>query len=146
MQLNQLETGVLFRNEKPHVKSVHAYFPSVAVLPDGSLIGLYSLGEAFEAVNLQMHWSRSFDQGQTWEYQGQLNPETTDRLTSTFGRVTITPDGELLANLIRYDRTAHPDEGLSFSDVKEAAEAIRALLDRVGLDSIPMVTGGKGFT
>ncbi|MBN72563.1 MAG: hypothetical protein CME32_25195 [Gimesia sp.] len=113
MQLNQLETGVLFRNEKPHVKSVHAYFPSVAVLPDGSLIGLFSLGEAFEAVNLQMHWSRSFDQGQTWEYQGQLNPETTDRLTSTFGRVTITPDGELLANLIRYDRTAHPEEGLS---------------------------------
>ncbi|WP_145455589.1 sialidase family protein [Gimesia panareensis] len=113
MQLNQLETGVLFRNEKPHVKSVHAYFPSVAVLPDGSLIGLFAQGEAFEAVNLQMHWSRSFDQGQTWEYQGQLNPETTDRLTSTFGRVTTTPDGELLANLIRYDRSAHPDEGLS---------------------------------
>lgn len=37
-----------------------------------------------------------------------------------------------------------PDEGLSFSDVKEAAEAICALLDRVGLGSVPMVTGGKG--
>ncbi|VVT13303.1 DNA ligase D [Hoeflea sp. EC-HK425] len=37
-----------------------------------------------------------------------------------------------------------PDEGLSFSDVKEAAEAIRALLDRVVLDCVPMVTGGKG--
>jgi bifunctional non-homologous end joining protein LigD len=37
-----------------------------------------------------------------------------------------------------------PDEGLSFSHVKEAAEDIRALLDRVGLSSVPMVTGGKG--
>ncbi|QDU49181.1 sialidase family protein [Gimesia panareensis] len=116
MQLNQLETGVLFRNSMPHVKSVHAYFPSVAVLSDGSLLGLFSLGEAFEAVNLQLHWSRSIDQGQTWHYQGQLNPATPDRLTSTFGRVTTTPDWELLANLIRYDRSAHPDEGLSNPD------------------------------
>ncbi|QDV49693.1 sialidase family protein [Gimesia fumaroli] len=113
MPLNQLETGILFRNEKPHVKSVHAYFPSVAVLSDGTLVSTYMLGEAFEATNLQMHWSRSHDQGQTWDHQGQLNPPTTDRVTSTFGRVATTPDGELIANLIRYDRSEHPDEGLS---------------------------------
>lgn len=37
-----------------------------------------------------------------------------------------------------------PDEGLSFSDVKAAAKDVRKLLSDIGLDSLPMVTGGKG--
>jgi bifunctional non-homologous end joining protein LigD len=37
-----------------------------------------------------------------------------------------------------------PDEGLSFSDVKAGARDIRKLLTDIGLDSVPMVTGGKG--
>ncbi|MDF1610301.1 DNA ligase D [Hoeflea sp. YIM 152468] len=37
-----------------------------------------------------------------------------------------------------------PDEGLSFSDVKAAAKDIEKLLTAIGLDSLPMVTGGKG--
>lgn len=37
-----------------------------------------------------------------------------------------------------------PDEGLSFSDVKAVAKDIRKLLTTIGLDSVPMVTGGKG--
>lgn len=37
-----------------------------------------------------------------------------------------------------------PDEGLEFTRVVEAAQAVRRLLDRLGLASIPMVTGGKG--
>lgn len=113
MPLQQRETGILFRNEKPHVKSVHAYFPSLAVFPDGALISTYVLGEAFEAVNLQMHWSRSTDQGRTWTHQGQLNPPTVNQITSAFGRINTTPSGELVVNLIRYDRSQHPDEGLS---------------------------------
>lgn len=112
MQLNNLETGILFKNAKPHVKSVHAYFPSVAALPDGSLLAMYMLGEAFEAVNLNVHLSRSFDQGQTWKYQGPLCTEVPNRTTSTFGRLTITDDGELIANLIRFDRTNHFNQGL----------------------------------
>ncbi|QDV17600.1 hypothetical protein Pan153_22530 [Gimesia panareensis] len=46
MQLNQLETGVLFRNVKPHVKSVHAYFPSTALLPDGILVMWSCMGSS----------------------------------------------------------------------------------------------------
>lgn len=37
-----------------------------------------------------------------------------------------------------------PDEGLPFSDVKAAASDVRKLLEDVGLQSLPMVTGGKG--
>ena len=37
-----------------------------------------------------------------------------------------------------------PDEGLPFSDVKAAAGDVRTLLEDVGLQGMPMVTGGKG--
>ncbi|MCZ4290729.1 non-homologous end-joining DNA ligase [Hoeflea alexandrii] len=37
-----------------------------------------------------------------------------------------------------------PDEGLPFSDVKAAASDVRKLLEDVGLQGMPMVTGGKG--
>jgi bifunctional non-homologous end joining protein LigD len=37
-----------------------------------------------------------------------------------------------------------PDEGVRFRDVIEAARDLRKRLERVGLKSFPMVTGGKG--
>jgi bifunctional non-homologous end joining protein LigD len=37
-----------------------------------------------------------------------------------------------------------PDEGLDFVHVREAAKAMRGMLKEVGLQSFPMVTGGKG--
>jgi bifunctional non-homologous end joining protein LigD len=37
-----------------------------------------------------------------------------------------------------------PDEGLPFSDVTAAAREVGEFLGGIGLDSIPMVTGGKG--
>ncbi|MBX3573041.1 MAG: DNA ligase D [Mesorhizobium sp.] len=37
-----------------------------------------------------------------------------------------------------------PDEGLGFADVRDAAFDLRDRLDRIGLKTVPMVTGGKG--
>ncbi len=37
-----------------------------------------------------------------------------------------------------------PDASLSFSDVREAAQEVRDLLQTLGLASVPMVSGGKG--
>lgn len=37
-----------------------------------------------------------------------------------------------------------PDEGLSFANVRDAADEMRARLKDIGLESFPMVTGGKG--
>ena len=36
-----------------------------------------------------------------------------DRLTTEFGRLSVTEDGGLVAVLVRADRTDHPDEGLA---------------------------------
>jgi bifunctional non-homologous end joining protein LigD len=55
--------------------------------------------------------------------------------------------GSLTAMLETPDRLVFdidPDEGLPFSDVKAAASDVRKLLGDVGLQGMPMVTGGKG--
>jgi len=111
--LSNVSTGVLYRNPKPHVKSVHAYFPSVAAMANGELLATYVLGEAFEATNLRTHVARSGDGGQTWQDEGLIYPGRTDRLMSDGGKMSIAPDGELIVNLVRHDRTEHPDEGLT---------------------------------
>ena len=38
-----------------------------------------------------------------------------------------------------------PDEALSFADVRDAAETIAELLQQLGLETFPMLTGGKGI-
>ena len=44
-------TGLIYRNPKPHVRSVHAYFPSVVPVANGELLATLVLGDAFEASN-----------------------------------------------------------------------------------------------
>jgi sialidase-1 len=108
-----IRTGVLYRNPNAHVKSVHAYFPSVVQLPSGKMLGLYTLGEAFESVNLRVHLSESTDDGETWKQLAPPAPLPADALVSESGRVTVTDDGELIALLVRHDRSAHPELGLA---------------------------------
>lgn len=113
-----IESNLIFRNPRPHVKSIHAYFPSVAVLPDGQMAATYTLGEAFESVDAQLHAARSSDFGDTWRDAGPICRPTTDRITSLFGRLAVavnaeTATAELIAIILRSDRTDHPDHGLT---------------------------------
>src|SRR5687768_9798517 len=115
-QIKCESTGLIYRNPKPHVRSVHAYFPSVVAMDNGELLAMVVLGEAFEAANLHTHVARSRDQGETWELEGPIYPGTTDRLTSDSSRITALPGGEVVAFLVRADRTGHPDEGLASAE------------------------------
>lgn len=111
--INILDTGLIYRNPIPHVRSVHACFPSVALLANGEMLATLTLGEAFEAANCHAHVSRSKDMGQTWTLEGPIYPGTRGRLTSDSARLTALPDGEVVAYLLRADRTDHPHEGLA---------------------------------
>ncbi|MCX7706295.1 MAG: glycoside hydrolase [bacterium] len=108
-----VDTGVLYSNSVPHVKSIHAYFPSVVQIPDGKLIAVYALGEAFEALNLHTHYSFSSDCGKTWHYAGQIQNKIRGKLTSDTSRITIGPDREIVVLMNVYDRTEHLEEGLT---------------------------------
>ena len=97
-----LTTGILYRNPKPHVKSIHAYFPSVVVMPRGQMVAIYALGEAFEATNLHTYLARSSDGGQTWEQVniGLTNTDIKSLTVTSAEPVTVyvgTADGKLFA-------------------------------------------------
>jgi hypothetical protein len=106
-------TGLIYRNPKSHVRSIHAYFPSVAVMANGEMLATIVLGEAFEATNLRTHVCRSTDNGENWQLEGPIYPGTGKRLTSDCCRLTVLPDGEVVVLMMRYDRTDHSDEGLT---------------------------------
>ena len=107
-----LGTGLIYRNPKPHLHAVHAYFPSVVQLTNGELLCSLVLGEAFDAENCHTYVARSTDLGQTWRLEGRIYPGTTDRLTSDATRLTALPDGGAVAFMVRSDRTSHPTRAL----------------------------------
>ncbi|MBU2494956.1 MAG: sialidase family protein [Candidatus Omnitrophota bacterium] len=108
-----LKTGLIYRNPKPHVHSVHAYFPLVVQMDNGELLATLVLGEAFEAANCRTHLARSRDNGETWQMEGCIYPGTEGRLTSDSSRITFLPGGEVVVFMVRHDRTDYPEEGLT---------------------------------
>ncbi|MEQ8403652.1 MAG: non-homologous end-joining DNA ligase [Oceanicaulis sp.] len=64
-----------------------------------------------------------------------------------FGALELHPWGSTIDDIERPERIIFdldPDEGLDFSDVKDAARDIKDLLESAGLSPYPMLTGGKG--
>lgn len=110
--LSSIETGILFRNKVPHLKSRHAYFPSVVELPNGNMVASFVIGEAFEALDLSTYISISEDGGKSWSEARPLEIED-DRLISSVGRLTVLDDGSLVCMLAYYIRDDHPAEGLA---------------------------------
>jgi len=106
-----INTGLIYRNPKPHVRAVHALFPSVVRLNDGEMLATFALAEAFEAANMHTHFSRSQDGGESWELEGELYQR--QPLTSDAARITALPDGQIVALVCEADRSEHPDEGLT---------------------------------
>lgn len=111
--ISKLKTGILYRNPIPHVRSEHAYFPSVALMDNGEMLASVVLGEAFEAVNLHSWVFRSKDMGETWKREAPLLDPLEGRPTSDFARITAFPGGEIAAFVIRHDRSGRTDEGLT---------------------------------
>src|SRR5579862_4190083 len=113
VNIQVVNSGLIYRNPRPHVRSIHAYFPSVVSLPNGEMAATVCLGEAFEATNLHTVLLRSRDDGMTWELEGRLSTDVPDRLTTDSSRIAVLPDGEIAAFMVRHDRTEHPDEGFT---------------------------------
>ncbi len=108
-----VNSGLIYKNPKPHVKSIHSYFPSVVSMSNGEMLATIALGEAFESVDSHTYVCRSADNGENWTLEGRIYPGTPERLTSDYARLTYLGDGELVVFMVRSDRSEHPDEGLT---------------------------------
>ena len=107
-----IETGLIYRNPKPHLYSRQASFPSLALLPNGEMLAAFGVGAGFESADNHTELSRSLDGGRSWTLAGAVFNEGAARPTSSNVRISRMPDGELVANGIRAARWRE-DEGLS---------------------------------
>lgn len=109
-------TGLVYRNPSPHVKSRHAYFPSIVSMGGGKFVASMDIGEAFEAVNARSHVCHSDDNGKTWSVPvSVLNPDESKFKVSTTMRTSRLPDGSLMGWVTIFDR---PDEELGLANPK----------------------------
>jgi sialidase-1 len=110
------DSGVLYRYPKPHIHSVHAYFPSVAVMDNGELLATFVLGEAFESTDSRTHVARSRDDGKSWELETMLPHGGISEFSSNYSRITAFPGGEVVVFTISHDRDQYAEEGLANPD------------------------------
>lgn len=107
-----VETGIIYRNPKPHLTSKHAYFPSLAVLPDDRILAGFDLGSAFEALDVRSHYAVSADGGKTWSQPiATPLPEFENPFSCTC-RFSSSPDGEIVGVGAVWDRSRE-NEGLA---------------------------------
>ena len=101
-----LDTGLIYRNPKPALRSRHAFFPSLIAMPDGELVATMDIGSAFEAVDVRSYVCRSKDGGKTWsEPEKIFEPDESRHKVSTTCRVGLMPDGTLMGWACLFDRS-----------------------------------------
>jgi sialidase-1 len=111
MMISCRETGLVYRNPKPHLQAVHAWHPSLVRLDDGELVASFDLGQGVESLDYRTYLARSGDDGRTWGPPAALLDETTPRRSTHSIRISRTADGTLLGFGGRYYRD-DPEEGL----------------------------------
>lgn len=104
-------TGLVYRNPRPHLRSIHAWHPSLVLLDDGELVISFDLGQGPESLDYRTYLSRSKDDGRTWQAPVPLLEETPARRATHSVRLGRTGAGALTACGGRFYRD-DPEEGL----------------------------------
>ena len=111
-----VDSGIVYRNPMPHLRSRHAYFPTVVQLENEELLVGMDIGSAFEAVDVRSHVCRSDDGGKTWsEPQQSFHPDESQHPVSTSCRIGKLADGSLIGWGALFDRS-RTEVGLANTD------------------------------
>jgi hypothetical protein len=122
-----LESGLIFRNPKPHLHSIHAYYPSVVMLNEAEMLAAFTLGEAFVATNLRVNIARSLDAGKTWHLEGPIYRSRCEKASADTCRISLMEEREIVAFLMQNDRSRE-GEGHSNPETLGHVETDLALL------------------
>ena len=107
--IDKLETGLVYRNPRPDVRSIHAWHPTLALLEGGRLLAGFDLAEAVTSADYRSYLSRSSDDGQTWSPPERFFPDEGDRLERHYVRIRRLRDGSIVAVGSR-SHPAHEEE------------------------------------
>ena len=105
------DSGIVYRNPHPELRAVHTWHPSVALIPDGSLVSAFDLGQGPESLDYRTWLSRSADGGRTWSDPMRMFADPPGRQCTHTVRITALADGRLvgLGGLLYRD---DPERGL----------------------------------
>ena len=100
-----IEHGIIYENHLPQLRSRHGYFPNMILLEDRTIAAVFSIGEAFESIDLASYITRSINEGITWEKPECLSYKCKDERNSTdFLKITNAGKRKLLAFGYRFYR------------------------------------------
>lgn len=110
--LQVLDSGLVYRNPKPHLRAIHAMHPSISRFEDGELVATFDIGQGPESMDYHTVLSRSQDEGRTWRCEGPLIKPPRERPTTHTIRTSRLADERLvgLGGLFHRD---DPEEGLT---------------------------------
>ncbi len=93
-----LSTGTLYANPDPLLVSRQAAFPGLTRLADGTILAIFSIGQAFDAADMRAYVSSSTDNGQSWTEPKRLHQhEVTPEQSESFKPLALS-DGTVLAS------------------------------------------------
>src|SRR5262245_50092910 len=95
--MKRLEEITIYQNPDPLLVSRQATFPGIVQLPDGELVMLCCIGQAFDAADTRVFVSRSSDDGKTWSAPVRLNEHERSPEESESYKPLLLKDGTLIA-------------------------------------------------
>ena len=104
-----VETGLIYRNPQPFLKSRHAWHPTLARMEDGDFVVSFDLAEAISSTDYGSYHARSSDGGVTWSEPVRFFADADDRTRTRVVRISRLADGTLAGAGHRLYND-HPDQ------------------------------------
>lgn len=92
--MSLLDTGLAYRNPTPHLRSEHAYYPSLAATSQNKLLLSFVLGSAMESTDCQVYLSHSEDNGISWSAPAAFRGKSQQHTETC--RISRMRDGEIV--------------------------------------------------
>ena len=101
------DSGVIFKNDHPELKYIHAMQPAVRALSETEYIALYRHGTAMESVDSVLGQLRTVDGAKSWQSEGFINGTLSGNapIYSYFSpHLTLLRDGRIVILSVRFKR------------------------------------------
>ena len=90
------ETGLVYRNPRPELRSAHTWHPTIVRFDDGELLCTFDIASADVALDYRTYASRSTDRGATWSAPVRVMPDPPGRATTHTIRIARVSDGSVV--------------------------------------------------
>ncbi len=102
--MKHIDTSVVYENPIPQLRSRHGYFPGAIALPNGEILVVFSISEAFESIDAFPYCMRSQDSGKSWTMQGPLYEKPGKASYSEYLKPLLLSNGDIFATGYRMYR------------------------------------------